>query len=208
MAINEFQQLPRYTKDTRIMEYIGYCFNLKGVSVAAIPWYEKAVENGAGSTSLYNNLGASYLEASAALSFKDRLDRSEYFLKKAIQLSPSSTAVRINILRNAVAKFNSGASYNPVVGAPHAIAALNSAPDDPFVESQVAQWYKSVCSYERDNQAIHSDSPAANLLLAARKQFDAVLESVESQRQRGAGDTPAHPDPASARRQRFFLKPI
>ena len=60
-AIENFRQLVKRDNDVRCMAYIGYCFNLKDVPVAAIPWYELAIANGGASAAVYNNLVRSTL---------------------------------------------------------------------------------------------------------------------------------------------------
>ena len=62
-AGENFHQLAIKDEDVRSAAYVGYCFNKKGVPIAAIPWYERAIDKGADSASVYNNLGASYLDA-------------------------------------------------------------------------------------------------------------------------------------------------
>jgi tetratricopeptide (TPR) repeat protein len=208
LAINELGRLARSGNDTQSMEYLGYCFNLKGVSISANPWYERALQNGAGSMQLYNNLGASYVEGSSTLSLRERLDRSESFLMKALKLSPSSITIRINILRNSCAKSTMKLDNNPIVAWPHARSLIADAPDDPLVKYQVARWYQAALAQRRENQTDDRDY-SGDAPLEARKRFEAVC--AELREQNNGNSAPALGGKsvrASFGAKAFFLEPL
>lgn len=74
-ALEDFNQLARKDGDVQSMAYVGYCFNRKAAPEAAILWYEKAIDQGASSARIYNNLGASYIDAHPHLPRIEQLRR-------------------------------------------------------------------------------------------------------------------------------------
>lgn len=215
LALNEFGQLARSESDAHSMAYLGYCFNLKRLPVAAIPWYEKAIRSGATSTAIYNNLGASYLDASTHLSRTDQLRLAEEYLHKALESSMSSPTVMLNIMRHAVAKSKIDSSYDPFGVWRQVQSLILTAPKDPFVESHVALWYGTV--YDREAGLHERGSPgrfaASEAERSARKAFAAVYQKLrpgfremppaDISRSRDALQEPSLPTV-----HRYFIEPL
>jgi serine/threonine protein kinase len=208
LAIDAFRQLAQDGKDSQSMEWIGYCFNLKRVSVAAIPWYEMAVQKGDHSTQLYNNLGASYLEASAPLSVKDRLDRAELYLLKALESAPSSPVIRLNVVRHARARSMVDPTYDVFAAWPHAQYVLARCPGDPFIEGQIALWYEAIRNRDLEKSKSPDKSHLSAAELTARKQFAALFARVRSRNQNGNQAFTVPSKQVSFSDRRFFLEPI
>jgi serine/threonine protein kinase len=181
LAITDFHQLVRANKDPACMEYIAYCFNLKRLSVAAIPWYEMAAHEGASTIELANNLGASYVEGSSTLTVKERLALSEALLTKALQLDPTCTAVRLNFLRYSVAMTSLGNKYDPFEVWRHAEYLDGRFPNDKFIESQIATWYQSVLKRELANPNPTITPRFSPEELAARERFQSIYTKVRNQ---------------------------
>jgi eukaryotic-like serine/threonine-protein kinase len=200
LAIQEFQQLAQKDGDRNSMECAGYSFNLKRVSVAAIPWYEMALQKGQQSAALYNNLGASYLEASTTLSAKGRLDRSELYLRKALELMPSSPIIRLNIVRNAVAKAMDDPSYDPSIVWSHAQYVATNLVDEPFIEMQIAKWYEAVQASKQSKLISRSESELP-------REFDAINARFRAPNQTKGHDVESPKRPSLTDRC-YFLEPI
>jgi tetratricopeptide (TPR) repeat protein len=181
LAINDLSQLVRVNKDPAYLEYMAYCFNLKRVSVMAIPCYELAAQHGPVTVELANNLGASYIEGSSTLTKKERLERSESLLTKALEAAPASAAVHLNFLRHAVAEALLGKQHDPFDVWEHAEYLNSSFPSDEFIESQIATWYQSVLKHELANPNPISESRFSPEVLAARTRFQAIYTKVREQ---------------------------
>jgi serine/threonine protein kinase len=148
LAISAFDPLARTLKQPLSMAYLGYCFNLKGLHVAAIPWYERAIRRGVESAAIYNNLGASLLAASSTLPTPVRYERAEQCLTQALKLDDNSSTIRLNLVRLELAKALRDPSHQPVAAWPHIQAMLKSAPDDPIVRAHAATWYTALGELE------------------------------------------------------------
>lgn len=183
LALNEFQKVLKENKnDTRSMAYVGYCFNLKRLSVAAIPWYELAVQNGDQSVAVYNNLGASYLDGTSSLTRAEQLRRSELYLLKALAINSSSPVIQLNIVRHAVTKSTFDNSYDPTVVWRHAKAVIASAPNDRLMEKCIASWYQSVLSHEESLSRQQARDPLAlaEIEPSARIEFAEIYGRIRS----------------------------
>ena len=112
-AGENFHQLATKEEDVQSVAYVGYCFNKKRVPIAAIPWYERAIDKGADSASVYNNLGASYLDAPPVLQRMEQFRRAEYYLNKALLSDPTSQAVQLNLIRCATREADLGSDVDP-----------------------------------------------------------------------------------------------
>jgi thioredoxin-like negative regulator of GroEL len=185
-AINNFDNLARHDSDVHSMAYLGYCFNLKRLPVAAIPWYERAMHNGAVSATIYNNLGASLLDGSSNLGNAERVWRADECLKKAIQLDSKSATIQLNVVRVAVAKSKIEPSQDPFDAWTHARDILASAPEDERIRVHVATWYDTVVMYEaaraKDGRTNNTSLSAAEK--SARNTFAALLKNMESSEER------------------------
>jgi len=209
LALNEFGQLARSEGDAQSLAYFAYCFNLKRISVAAIPWYERAIKSGAASTAVYNNLGASYIDASNHLPRKEQLSRAERYLHQALASGDASSVVQLNIVRHAIAKSQSDSSYNPFDVWRQVEFIIASRPKDRFVETHVALWYHEVLDHEKANPTLRSDSGShlSKQELAGRTQFAAIYERVRSSNENFPIVFEATSEP-SFPIGRYFLEPV
>ena len=209
-AMSEFRQLAQTQDDSASMAYLGYCYNLKQIPTAAIEWYEKAVENGAESAAVYNNLGASYLVALGGLSNQDRYVRAEECLSKAFQLLGSSDIVSLNIIRLERAKSAADPRHNPAYAWNHADALLKAAPDDPFVKNLVGKWYATVVTRAAD---LPHTAPLQDEKLA-QHQFQKLITYAPAVDSPGrTGSRAAFPrafvvSKADSSAKRFYIEPV
>jgi serine/threonine protein kinase len=205
IALNEFSSLARDDKDPQSMAYLGYCFNLKELPVAAIPWYERAVQNGFFTAAVYNNLGASLLEGTTRDSRIEQLNRSQFYLLKALE-SGESSIVRLNILRHAIVKSRSDESYNPFSVWHHAQILATRFSNDPFIEFHIAGWFGAV----QDREIVMSKSAIQEIRftdaeLVARKQFKEIYNKVKSSNPESLQRF--GPNQPSRSIRRYFLEP-
>jgi eukaryotic-like serine/threonine-protein kinase len=206
MAMNEFGELATGSKsDARSMAYLAYCFNLKKIHVAAIPWYERAIRNGASSAAVYNNLAASYIDASSRLPRSEQLSRADHYLRKALDPAIPSPTVQLNIVRHALAKAQSDLSYDPFRVWRQAESIVVNAPNDMFVESHVALWYHAVRSRKSVNPELDAGESVSNRELSALKRFAEIYARIRSSNEYfpysldlDSGEFPA---------SRYFLEP-
>jgi serine/threonine protein kinase len=105
-AISGFTELARINSHDYFassMAYLGYCFNVKQIPAAPIPWYEKALNASAFQPQLEcairNNLGVSYLSASGGLSEKEQIRMVETQLLAAQELCPHQPIVKLNLVQ-------------------------------------------------------------------------------------------------------------
>jgi tetratricopeptide (TPR) repeat protein len=179
-AMNEFRQLARINNDGHSMAYLGYCFNLKEVPVAAIPWYERAIQSGAKTAAIYNNLAASYLEVPSQMTHPERLRLAGDYLSKALRLRPKSLAVQLNFVRHAVANAKLDPSYNPLHVWREAHSILAAAPRDPLIRLHVAMWYEALVRFEtahiRNQRIIGSADPEPDT--SARESFAKLYQEM------------------------------
>jgi tetratricopeptide (TPR) repeat protein len=183
-ASENFHQLAVNERDVQSAAYVGYCFNKREVPVAAIPWYERAINEGADSASVYNNLGASYLDAPPILHRKEQLRRAEYNLTKALLLDPTSQAVQLNLIRCATREFDLNSDVDPWHVWRTARALLKATPEDGVVKKEVIDWYRAVNTY-----ASHSEdrSPSSANEKMARETFAQLVRTNDIARG-GSGD--------------------
>ena len=213
-AMQVFSRLARKENDAHSMAYMGYCFNLKRLSVAASPWYERALRNGAASAAIYNNLGASYLDAPPQLGQIDRVRRTEDFLCKALELDSTSPTVQLNIVRLAIGRSQFDSSYDPFGAWPFAKTVLAAAPEDRPICAHIAEWYLSVMKYEAaDHQAQRPSSTSFSAAeQSARKIFASLLErtatanETEQSANRARSEQSEKTGFLSA--NRYFLEPV
>jgi tetratricopeptide (TPR) repeat protein len=206
LALNEFNRLARENNDAESMAYLGYCFNLKRIPAAAIPWYERAVRGGAASAAVFNNLAASYLDGSTNLSRNEQLRLAEKYLNQAIQTDVVSQPVQINILRQAVMKSKLDPSYDPFQVWPHARSLLSAARTDRFVESHIAVWYGTVVEREQSLTGPPAGQRAVQAVAvsSAREAFTAIYQKLASVHQgEGFGDKTSR-----ERLNYYFLEPL
>jgi tetratricopeptide (TPR) repeat protein len=210
LALNEFTRLARDDKDPRAMAYLGYCFNMKRLSIAAIPWYEQAIQNGCKSTAVYNNLGASILEGSTTGSRHKQLDQAEHYLSKALESGESQSTIQLNLLRHAVAKSQTDSSYNPFAVWHHAQHLGVTYPNDAFIDFHIAIWYDAVQSYEIAT-ARHSSKPEirfSDVELAARKHFKEIYNKIKSSNPDSLLRFTPDANQSSRGVQRYYLEPV
>jgi serine/threonine protein kinase len=210
LALNEFTRLARDDKDPRAMAYLGYCFNMKRLSIAAIPWYEQAIQNGCKSTAVYNNLGASILEGSTTGSRSKQLDQAEHYLSKALESGESQSTIQLNLLRHAVAKSQTDSSYNPFDVWHHAQHLGVTYPNDAFIDFHIAIWYDAVQSYEIA-MARHSSKPEirfSDVELAARKHFKEIYNKIKSSNPESLLRFTPDANQSSGGVQRYYLEPV
>ena len=177
-AINDLSQLVRTTNDPSYMEYLAYCFNLKRASVAAIPWYERAATKKSLTLEIANNLGASYIEATSTLGVKDRLDRANEYLNKALAVAPASTAVRLNLLRYAAERSQLGESASPFDSWHHARSLADDHPTNEFIETQIAAWYQAVLNHDARAQLPANAPGPSSEDVANRQRFAAIYHRI------------------------------
>jgi serine/threonine protein kinase len=155
-AIDEFSSLAREGNDIQSIANIGYCFNLKEMPVAAIPWYERALNEGAKSAAIYNNLGASYFISTSQLSPSEKVERAGALLRKALELDGSSVVIRINLIRLELARKGAEPSELPHDSVKHLEFILaNASAEDLIKWSDILALYNSQLS----------EPPAPNTLL-------------------------------------------
>jgi serine/threonine protein kinase len=207
LAMNEFGELAtRSTTDPQSMAYLAYCFNLKRNHVAAIPWYERAIRSGASSTAVYNNLAASYVDASSQLPRSEQLNRAEHYLRKALDPANPSPTVQLNIVRHALAKWQDDPSYDPCQVWRHAKSIVASAPNDFFVECHVAHWYQAVRNRKSANSEPDAGENLSDAKMSALRRFAEIHDKVRASNQSlhsllgldSGGSFPSH---------RYFLEP-
>jgi serine/threonine protein kinase len=145
-AMIDFEQLAQ-AGDARAMAMLGYCFNLQDVKVAAVPWYEKALDSGAASVAIHNNLGACYLVTQTHLTRIEQLERAEKHLKLALAGEPDSITVQLNNVRLATVKSAADATFDPSTVWPLAFSILKANPGDQFIEIHIDVWYRSLRQY-------------------------------------------------------------
>lgn len=215
LALDDFRQLARGEGDAHSMAYVGYCFNLKGLPIAAIPWYERAIDNGAASADLYNNIGASYLIAGSQLPKAERSRLAEHYLLKALERNSTSVTIRLNILRLAVARSTTEPMYDPYQFWPHAKAMLHDAPNDAFVRFHVALWYGAVITRddERDKHRALSISKLSIEEESARDEFAQLYRTIDLHKQNAATEAAFVSPGVTARgssslARRCFLEPL
>jgi hypothetical protein len=192
------------------MAYLGYCFNKKRLSIAAIPWYEQAIQNECKSAAVYNNLGASILDSSTASSRSKQLDQAEFYLCKALESGESQSTIQLNLLRHAVAKTQTDSSYNPFDVWHHAQQLGATNPNDPFIEFHIAAWYNAVQSHESAT-AGHSPKSAirfSDAEVAARKHFEEIYNRIKSSNPDSHLRFTPDANQSSRRVQRYYLEPI
>jgi hypothetical protein len=192
------------------MAYLGYCFNMKRLSIAAIPWYEQAIQNGVKSAAVYNNLGASILQGSTTDPRNKQLDQAEYYLCKALESGESQSTIQLNLLRHAVAKTQTDSSYNPFNVWHHAQSLGATYPNDPFIDLHIAAWYDVVQSHEIA-MTQHSPKPETRFSdaeLAARKHFKEIYNRVKASNPDSLLRFTPDANQASPRVQRYYLEPV
>jgi hypothetical protein len=196
------------------MAYLGYCFNLKGQPGAAIPWYERAIQSGAVSVPIYNNLGASYLAAQTQYPPLEKLQLAERRLEQALAIDDASFTVQLNMVRLATARAAADRDYDPFHVWRPALAVLKAASADAKVQSIVAAWYENVLSRQSGStEALLSSQktmPADEL--RARKAFDAIRGQFPSDDPSAARHSTAESrgtakTESSASISRFYLEP-
>jgi serine/threonine protein kinase len=210
LALNEFTPLARDDKDPRAMAYLGYCFNMKRLSIAAIPWYEQAIQNGFKSAAVYNNLGASILEGSTTDSRNKQLDRAEFYLSKALESGESQSTIQLNLLRHAVAKTQTDSSYNPFDVWHHAQSLGATFPNDHFIEFHIAAWYGAVQTREiaAAGKSANSEIRFSDAELAGRKRFKEIYNRVKSSNPDSLLRFTPDANQSPLRVQRYYLEPV
>lgn len=211
LALDDFGQLARTEGDAHSMSYAGYCFNLKGLPIAAIPWYERAIDSGAASAAIYNNLGASYLDAQSRLPKAERTRLAEHYLLKALQLDHTSTTIQLNIVRHAKAKAKTDPSHNPFCVWRHAQAILVSAPNDPFIQSHIVDWYNAAINFEAASHI--SETAMSGAEESARAAFAELYQRITSEKRDTATTDTTHSryfaaEISSSLSRRYFLEPL
>lgn len=146
-AISEFQTLAQNHKHGPSMAYMGYCFTCKGQTVAAIPWYEKAIENGEDTVAVHNNLGASYLITRGSLSIDEQPEYITHHLKRALVMNENAIAVHLNLVRLAIFRSSRDEKYSPVTAAIHAEVALKGAPNNLVVRNEINRYLHTIRRY-------------------------------------------------------------
>jgi Tfp pilus assembly protein PilF len=155
------------------MAYVGYCFNKKGAPVAAIPWYERAINEGAISASVYNNLGASYIDARPFLSRNEQFRRAEDHLNQALALDPTSKAVQLNLVRCATFESRLHLDSNPWRVWRIAWSVLKANLANNEVKWEVIAWFRAVNASAPD---FLDSAPTSTDEEVARKMFaDLIL---------------------------------
>jgi serine/threonine protein kinase/Flp pilus assembly protein TadD len=154
LAISDFRELVNTTSDMHSMTYLGYCFNLRGVHAAAIPWYERAIQNGAHGAAINNNLGASYTLAQTQRQRREQLCLAGEHLEKARHESPESRTIALNLIRLSLAHFKLDPAYDTTSAWTSAKLLFPSASSDPVVRLQLASWRKTLPRHRSDGAAI------------------------------------------------------
>jgi tetratricopeptide (TPR) repeat protein len=212
LAINHFSRLARSNNDPHCMAYVGYCFNLKKIPSAAIPWYEKAISAGASSVAVHNNLAASYLTGSTHLSRKEWLARVQDCLRTALEREPASPTIRLNALVHAETRARFDREYDPSQAFPHAQALLASLPHERIIQLRVALWYRAVLQrYENSTATLHQKNP--DFTREAHQQFSELIRKIEPQNpgnanKAGNSTRDSTADSSLASLRHHFLEPI
>lgn len=129
--------------DPRIMELIGYVYNLRKLPTAAISWYERSLDQGGGSVASYNNLAASFLSGGPKLAQSERLRSQEFYLIKASELDSNALPVWINQIRHAVAKSIDDPGYDPRE-VTSIVELLQDQPPNPAIDFAIKNWESAV----------------------------------------------------------------
>jgi tetratricopeptide (TPR) repeat protein len=178
LAISHFLDLVKSNRNAHSMAYIGFCYNLKRVHGAAIPWYEMAIDQGASSTAIFNNLAASYLTGQTHHPRSVWLDRADAYLQKALEEEPVSSCIRLNLLIAAETRASFDRTYNPFQVFNHAQVLLTSSPHDRFIELHVANWYGSVLTYLQHNSQTTPAPSTSDSEAKAHQQFAELYRKV------------------------------
>lgn len=210
LAMQDFGQLA-LRGDPKAMAMLGYCFNLNNFEVAAIAWYERAIEKGADSVAINNNLGASYLVVPTHRTLPERLQRAEQSLQEALSGAPQSMTVRLNIVRLATEKSATDPSFDPSGVWRHAYALLMIEAKDRMIESDIDAWYKGLLRFAQRSgkgdmsleKAFGVDAVAVEALAALDQK---LLSSPTSDSKEGATQHPG--DPPSNFAELYFLEPF
>jgi serine/threonine protein kinase len=203
LALNDFGKLAR-NGDSISMAHVAYCFNLKQLAVAAIPWYERAIENGAASSGLFNNLGASYLVAQTHVTRTEQLERAERYLRKALEMNGSSYTVHLNLVRLATNRFNQNPSHDPFTAWKNAEYILNSDKKrSPLTHHHMRLWRQAVQKHDmrRRGRALVDDDE----IIAARLRLDAALRAMFDPLPNGE---PGIPNSELGQAGAYFLEPF
>ena len=205
-AMSDFRLLAHANKDAHSMAYLGYCFNLTKVAAGAIEWYELAIRNGAKSAAVYNNLGASYLDAPTRMRYMQQLPVAEDYLLKALELDPTSITIQLNIVRYAEIRAKLDPLFNPATVWRYAQAVVQDADNSPLVQFEVAGWYETVLRWEIEHV---SD---AEFDESARRVFAALHRKIGPRNQHGSPNE-SHPplitdSNASSTAAGYLLEPL
>jgi eukaryotic-like serine/threonine-protein kinase len=176
LALNDFIRLATNDGDVHSMAYAGYCFNRKALPEAAIVWYERAIDKGAVSASIYNNLGASYIKAHPLPSRINQLRHAEYYLNKALIVDSASTTVQLNLVRRARAESQINPEYDPFKAWLNAWRILRSDPNDATVKQEVIGWYAVVVAREAISE---KRAPISAEEQHARKVFAELIHAAD-----------------------------
>jgi tetratricopeptide (TPR) repeat protein len=206
LAMQDFYRLAD-KGDAASMAGYAYCFNLLDNTLLSIPWYNRALEHGASSPAVYNNLGAAYLSFQTELSQTERFKLSDKYLLRALEQCKNASVVQLNLVRFAVAKSRFDKIYDPASAWPHAYAVLNATPDDDMIRFNVAVWYEAVKKWKtpRSTDAVRRRLESV-MDLAALQAFEQNAQAAAyllDPTRRLAGSE----DPLLASK-RYFLEPF
>jgi tetratricopeptide (TPR) repeat protein len=201
VAKGDFYQLAQ-KGDATSMACLAYCFQLAKSTIASVPWYERAVQHGASSTAIYNNLGAAYLAAQTQASRADRIKMAEGYLLKALDGGDSSNTVRLNLVRCAVEKSQVDPSYDPIAAWPHAYAILTASPNDDLVRFHVAAWHQAVQGWKSSAYGARAARKPDSINEPAALQAFTHIADLSQKRLK----VPA--DDASLTRKHYYLEPF
>lgn len=211
-AMISFRQLVDLRNDADSMAYLGYCFNLKGNPAAAGLWYEKAIERGARSLAVFNNLGASYITSQTRLRLQEQIRRAESYLSRALAIDPNSTTVHLNIVRCALSRSSVDQEYDPYQVSRSAQVVLTKFPNDRLVQSYVAAWYDACNNHENLAASPLSANRVAEQQELARKSFETLRrvyrESSSESKRVVATLEQGHPNKRDSVIKLCFLEPI
>lgn len=173
-AIIDFDQLVQRGNDSVSTAYLGYCFNVKDLPIAAIPWHEFSISNGNTSAAVYNNLGASYIDARSRLPLKEQFRLADQYLLRAFELNKNSATIQLNLVRLAILKSELDDAYDPFTVWRHAVTILRDTPNDPLIRFYVATWYAIVVKHETADgvKALDDVSVSDSEQSLARGQFE------------------------------------
>ena len=214
-AISDFSRIATEFGDPRGAAYTGYCFNLKQEHVAAIDWYERALTQGYATAGLHNNLGISYAIARSRLGQRDRFERAEYHLNRALELDKTCLTVRRNLIAMALIRSEQDSGYTLTPALDHLNFVLDACPDDPTVLTNAVRLYGVLSSrderyLETSVEAIESSlrvggGPTAGELLSNPK-FEAIRQHPSfAKLYRSAKKSTRSPIPKS---QSEFMDPV